>query len=194
MGAVDADSLVDGALDNGFFSEGVASSNFKSLPGALGATPSSSNYDLRACTSIFSFLINSSISFGDLYTFASVLFMIFFALCANLRVYTDSSRCTIYLLAVQIKVVFELPPSASLRKKVNLESLKGTCGLPSVRDLIQIPREVRLRLIFLASSSTLPLAPVLSIRSLPAKSTRLSLPVLDDPSLFFWVYSITKIV
>jgi hypothetical protein len=41
-----------------------------------------------------------------------------------------------------------------------LESLNGMCALPSVSALMQIPRAVRLMLIFFASSSVLPVAPV----------------------------------
>jgi hypothetical protein len=52
------------------------------------------------------------------------------------------------LLAVQISVVFELPPRASFKKNVSFESRKGICGLPSVKALIQRPRDVRLKLIF----------------------------------------------
>ena len=138
----------------GFFSGAASTASFVFLSGARGATPSSTSYPLRTCTSILSFLISSSISLGDLWTLARVLFTIFLALYANFNVWTDSSRWTICLLLVQIRVVFELPPRASLRKKVSFESLKGTWWLPSVSALIQTPSDVRLKLIFFASSRT----------------------------------------
>lgn len=100
--------------------------------------------------------------------FETALFLIFFALLANLRVWTDSSTSLNTLEAVQTRVVLELPPSDSLRKKVNLESRKGMCGADSVKCFMQIPRVVSDRLIFLASSSVFPVAPVFEMRSLPA--------------------------
>lgn len=46
----------------------------------------------------------------------------------------------------------------------------------SVSAAITLPSALRLALIFLLSSSLLPVAPVICTRSLPARSTRLSLP------------------
>lgn len=55
-------------------------------------------------------------------------------------------------------------------------------ALPSVRLLMTRPRVERLLLIVLASSRVLPVAPVFAIFSLPARSTRYNLPVLDEKS------------
>jgi hypothetical protein len=52
--------------------------------------------------------------------------------------------------------------------------------LPSVRALMTLPRVVRDRLIFLPSSITYPVAPVLDSFSLPAKSIKDNLPVLEE--------------
>ena len=102
----------------------------------------------------------SIISAGERMTFAAALVLIFFARDAKFNVYTDSSRCTICLLAVQMRVVFEFPPSASFKKNVNFEFRKGTCGLASVNALIQLPRYVKLLLILVAYLRMLPSAPV----------------------------------
>ena len=137
-------------------------------------------------TSDFNFFTIRSISFGDLTTLDTALFLIFLALYANLNVYSDSSKWSPSLLAVHTKVVLEFPPSDSFKKNVSFESLKGTWVLPSVRCMIQFPRAVKLMLIFLASSRTFPVAPVFDIRSLPAKSTRFSWACFVDPSRFFY--------
>ena len=81
-----------------------------------------------------------------------------------------------------MSAVLELPPRLSLSSLVSVDSLKGTLP-PSPRAWITRPRTVRDRLIFFASSKTLPVAPVLAIRSEPARSTRLSLAFFFDPSL-----------
>ena len=52
------------------------------------------------------------------------------------------------MLAVQMSVVLELPPRASFKKSVSLESRKGICGLFSVSALMTRPSDVRLKLIF----------------------------------------------
>ena len=44
------------------------------------------------------------------------------------------------MLAVQIRVVFELPPSASFRKNVSFELRNGTWGKPFVKALIHEPK------------------------------------------------------
>ena len=66
--AVDLDSSVAAVLGfaAGFFSGAASTASFVFLSGARGATPSSTSYPLRTCTSILSFLISSSISLGDL--------------------------------------------------------------------------------------------------------------------------------
>lgn len=96
-----------------------------------------------------------------------------------------SARCISWGEQVTIRVVLEFPPSDSLSKRVNLEFLYGTWPCPprlSDKALITVPKLVKLRLIFLASYSTFPSAPVFDIFSLPARSMRKSLLVLDGPS------------
>ena len=85
--------------------------------------------------------------------------------------------------AVHTKVVLELPPNASFKKNVSFESLKFTKALPSVSYLIQRPSVVNDRLIYYASFSVLPVAPVFPIRSDPARSTKFSLPDFLEPSV-----------
>ena len=64
---------------------------------------------------------------------------------------------------------------------------------PSVSALMTIPNALRLLLIFLASSSVCPVAPVLPIFSLPARSTRKSEPVFCVPvSVLRWTMVMTK--
>src|ERR1700722_4255662 len=93
-----------------------------------------------------------------------------------------------------ITVVRALPPSDSCNIRVSLLSRYGMCDfcicvcalytyalvlgqtVPSANDEITIPSADNDLLIFFASSSTLPSAPVLDTFSLPAKSTRYSLP------------------
>ncbi len=94
------------------------------------------------------------------------LFFIFFARCANRSVCNVSSRCLARLEAVQTRAVFALPPRDSFKKKVSFESLKGMWTFfplgPGgvVSATMQPPRQERLWLIFLASSSVCPAAPV----------------------------------
>lgn len=64
---------------------------------------------------------------------------------------------------------------------MSFESLYGMCfAFPSTSADITFPNADKERLIFVASLSLSPEAPVLAWRSLPAKSTRLSLPRFID--------------
>lgn len=96
--------------------------------------------------------------------------------------------------------VLEFPPSDYFKKKVSFESLKGTWGLfpvgpgDAVSARIQFPRHDKLWLIFLASSKVCPAAPVFSILSDPAKSTKFNLDLRLDPSVKFYSKSKTNIV
>lgn len=59
-------------------------------------------------------------------------------------------------------VVLALPPSDSCKIRVNFESLYGMCDLfPSANAEITLPKAESDLLMFLASSSTVPSAPVL---------------------------------
>jgi hypothetical protein len=73
-------------------------------------------------------------------------------------------------------VVLQLPPKLSVRRRVNLESLKGTKlrGLLLARAETQLLSDAIDLLIFFASYSRIPSLPVLLSRSLPAKSTIVS--------------------
>lgn len=88
-----------------------------------------------------------------------------------------------------IKVVFAFPPRLSLRTKVSLLSRYGMWVdfLAEDKAWMQFPSAERDWLIFLASSSVFPVAPVLLTFSLPARSARFSLPSFVLPSGIFWI-------
>ena len=117
------------------------------------------------------------------------LFFIFFAETPKRRVETVSAVLFGWGEQVTINDVFELPPKDYCRTLVNLLSLYGTWeDFPSVNALMTFPNAVKLILIFLASSSTFPYAPVFPTFSLPAKSTKYNLPVLAlRSSRLFWL-------
>ena len=79
----------------------------------------------------------------------------------------------------QIMIVFELPPRAFYKIRVNAESRNGTTAflsLPialSANTLIQVPSTVRLLLMAHPSFNLDPVAPVYPAFSDPARSTRL---------------------
>lgn len=58
-------------------------------------------------------------------------------------------------------------------------------ALLSVKATITLPKVVKLLFIFLASSKVYPWAPVFIIFSDPAKSTKKSFPILQEPSSLF---------
>ena len=128
------------------------------------------------------------------------LFFIFLARYAKRNVWIVSSRCLARREVVHTKEVLALPPRDSLRKNVSLDSLNGTCiffpvgpgGVVSAR--IQFPRQDKLWFILFASSKVCPAAPVFSILSEPARSTRLSRDLRFDPSVKFYSKSNTNIV
>lgn len=117
-----------------------------------------------------------------------LIFGLFFTFCAfypKRRVEIVSAKCISWGEQVTIRVVFELPPKDSLRSLVNLELRYGTWPFPprlSDKAFITVPKLVKLRLIFLAYSSTFPSAPVFDIFSLPARSMRKRRLVLEGPS------------
>jgi hypothetical protein len=90
---------------------------------------------------------------------------------------------------VMMRQVLELPPKDSSKTLVSLLSRYGICDdLPSVKVLITSPRDVKLLLMFFASSKVYPLALVFPTFSEPAKSTKNSLPVFVEKSeLFLYV-------
>lgn len=145
-------------------------------------------------TSILSFWIISSISLGDLWILDIALFLIVFTRYANFKDCTLSSLNLTNRLHVHSKVVLEFPPRLSFKRCVNFESRNGTYGSPLDRDLITRPSDVKLWLIFFASSSILPVAPLCPILSEPAKSTRFNLADFYEPSLFNCLYSRTSMV
>ena len=92
------------------------------------------------------------------------------------------------------RAVFAFPPNDCFKKRVSWESQKGICFWPSVRALIHIPRVVRERLMFWASFNVWPVAPVFSILSDPARSTRFKTETFEEPSAYVCFKSMTKIV
>jgi len=82
-----------------------------------------------------------------------------FALSAYLRVDSVSSKLSRDGERAAIITVFVLPPSESYSNLVSLLSLNGIClEFPTTKALITLPRAVRDKLIFLASSSLSPVA------------------------------------
>mmetsp|Transcript_301 Transcript_301/g.307 ORF Transcript_301/g.307 Transcript_301/m.307 type:complete len:279 (+) Transcript_301:796-1632(+) len=114
------------------------------------------------------------------------LFLIDFALIPNLSVLMVSASLYGEGEQVTISAVLEFPPKESCNTLVSLESLYGICvDFPSVSDVMTNPSIVRDLLIFFASSSLLPAAPVFPTFSLPAKSTRYSFPTFVEKSCEF---------
>ena len=110
-------------------------------------------------------------------------FLIFLALDPNLRVLSVSDSLKGWGDNVIIKHVFEFPPRDSDNILVNFESLYGMWeAFLSVRATITLPKVVKLLFIFFASSKVYPWAPVFIIFSDPAKSTKNSFPILQEPS------------
>jgi hypothetical protein len=78
-------------------------------------------------------------------------------------------------------VVLQFPPKLSDSRRVNTEFLYGMWSwfLLYVRAAITMPRQLKLKLIFLHYVSLLPYAPVTLTLSEPAKSTRFNLATLS---------------
>mmetsp|Transcript_8589 Transcript_8589/g.38720 ORF Transcript_8589/g.38720 Transcript_8589/m.38720 type:complete len:254 (-) Transcript_8589:1049-1810(-) len=112
------------------------------------------------------------------------------ALTANRRVLWVSSACAAAGVTLHTMAVLELPPSAGCRIRVSFESRNGMCeplpSAPSVSLLMTMPRFRRDLLMLAPSFMRIPSAPVLSTRSDPARSTRLSLPTLNDCRSSAW--------
>ena len=130
-------------------------------------------------------------------SFILALFLIFLARVANLRVLKLSLKASLEGEIIAIMVVLQLPPRLSSKIRVTLESLYGMWERPlgAVSAVMTLPSVERDLLILLLSSRRLPVAPVTFTRSLPAKSTRLSLPTLTyflctfSGSIFYRIYS-----
>ena len=147
------------------------------------------------------------------------LFLMLFARMPKRKVERVSASLYSHGEQLMMSVVRELPPSDSCRilqvkqvqryaqqgiaggdrpagstYLVSFESRYGICELlPSVKALMTIPSADKLLLIFLASSSVCPLAPVFPTFSEPARSTRYRLPVFCVPvSVLRWAIVITK--
>ena len=116
----------------------------------------------------------------------TALHLIILARCANLRVELVSLSALLCGLRVQIISVFAFPPKESLRRCVNLLSLKLMKLLPldffedSESSYMTFPRLLRLLLILQSSLSRYPSAFVSFTRSLPARSTIWNRDVLKD--------------
>lgn len=139
-------------------------------------------YYCMLTTLIFNFFTCTFSSLFDNSTLTTALFFIVLARVPKRRVDTVSASLNDDGEQLIIRVVFELPPSDSYRIRVSLESLYGMwVDLPSVKLLITIPSALSDLLIFLASSSVYPVAPVLPTFSLPARSVRYNRPLLIVP-------------
>jgi hypothetical protein len=87
-------------------------------------------------------------------------------------------------------------PYAYVHAYKQSKNLYGTCvDFPSTSDEITFPRVERLKLIFVASLSLCPVAPVFDCLSDPARSTRFNLPILTcwTPSAPFSLHSIVTV-
>ena len=80
---------------------------------------------------------------------------------------------------VAIMVVLQLPPKESSKSRVNLLSRYGICFLSfvSVKAFITLPKALKDLFIFMLSCNCFPVAPVIRVLSLPAKSTKFNLPI-----------------
>mmetsp|Transcript_15819 Transcript_15819/g.28961 ORF Transcript_15819/g.28961 Transcript_15819/m.28961 type:complete len:237 (-) Transcript_15819:646-1356(-) len=107
-------------------------------------------------------------------------FLICLALFANFKVLKVSDIESEAGEIIAIIVVLQFPPRESSSNLVSLESRYGMCvlGLESVKATMTFPRADKDWLIFLDSCSLWPVAPETLSRSDPAKSTKLSLPIL----------------
>mmetsp|Transcript_4463 Transcript_4463/g.20026 ORF Transcript_4463/g.20026 Transcript_4463/m.20026 type:complete len:356 (+) Transcript_4463:662-1729(+) len=116
------------------------------------------------------------------------VFLMCLARLANLSVESDSVKDSSAGEIIAIIVVLQLPPRESSRMRVSFESRYGMCGRPfgSVKALMTLPSALSDWLIFFDSSSLVPVAPDSRTRSLPARSTRLSLPTLNDCRSSVW--------
>ena len=87
--------------------------------------------------------------------------MIFLALTANFIV--DIVYCLSVFSKEQVVTIDVLQSfnNESLSILVSLESLKGTCSAPVVKECITFPKHDNDKFIFLASSNVSPVAPVL---------------------------------
>ena len=140
-------------------------------------------------------------SASELSSLTTALHFIILARWANLSVELVSLRAPICGLRVQIISVFEFPPRESLRRWVNLLSLKlmKFVSLDFFEDsdsaYMTFPRLLRLLLILQSSLRRYPSALVSFTRSLPARSTIWNRDVFKDyvPSryvVFFWIMAV----
>lgn len=124
--------------------------------------------------------------YGSLFTIG--LFFILLALLAYFREFKLSSKLLSAGLTHATISVLLLPPKLSCKILVNLESRYGICFLAapflpgSVSAEITFPNESKPILMFIPSFIVLPTAPVFFKRSLPAKSTKCNLLVLNPSS------------
>mmetsp|Transcript_3720 Transcript_3720/g.13716 ORF Transcript_3720/g.13716 Transcript_3720/m.13716 type:complete len:319 (-) Transcript_3720:544-1500(-) len=124
----------------------------------------------RSCSSTLS-------SSADRSTFILGVFLMRFARLPKRSVLTVSSLLYMEGEQQMTSVVLELPPSAFCSSRVSFESRYGTYDdFESTSAEITLPSADSDRLIFVASFSRSPVAPVLDWRSEPARSTILSLP------------------
>ena len=84
---------------------------------------------------------------------------------------------------VAMTVVYELPPSEFWSSRVSFESRYGTWLAPAdgSSDMTTLPSAVRLVLMCSASFMRMPVLSDFLMRSEPARSTRLSLPLTASP-------------
>jgi hypothetical protein len=157
---------------------------------------------------VFAFWRRALSSKGESSALTRALFLMLFARMPKRSV--ESVSASLYDDGEQLmtSVVRELPPSDSCRMRVSFESRYGMCfacarrqrcararacaprlAFESVSALMTMPSAESDLLIFLASSSVWPDAPVLPTFSEPARSTRYRFPVFCAPVSVFrcWI-------
>mmetsp|Transcript_29973 Transcript_29973/g.88969 ORF Transcript_29973/g.88969 Transcript_29973/m.88969 type:complete len:209 (-) Transcript_29973:603-1229(-) len=139
---------------------------------------------VRCSSTISSFFSSASFnSSADRSWLTFTTFLIIFARWPNRRVLIVSCSLKLDGEHVMMRDVLALPPSDSCSTRVSLESRYGTwVDFLSVSALMTLPSAERERLMFLASSSRSPDAPVLATFSLPARSTKCSFPTFTERS------------
>ena len=144
----------------------------------------------RYWTSLWSFY--TSASSLALISFRFTRCMTHLARSANFKVEIVSSMCSANGETVATRYVWVFPPTESWRRRVSLDSRKGTCGcaLEEESYWITFPRVVRDRLMFLSSSKCFAcISSSLLTFSEPAKSPRFSFERFSMPLESTWSVS-----
>mmetsp|Transcript_1815 Transcript_1815/g.4731 ORF Transcript_1815/g.4731 Transcript_1815/m.4731 type:complete len:229 (+) Transcript_1815:121-807(+) len=128
------------------------------------------------------FSLRSCVASPTVSSFTTAWFFMRRARAAKPRVLSVSAASDWLALTAAISTALALPPRESCRMWVSLESRYGTCGEPCTRFMITWPSVESDLLMEEASLRRCPIAAVRAWRSLPARSTRLSVACLRRPT------------